>query len=49
VEERLGLKAILIRPDGIIAWASDSKPDCNEVKKAAARWLVRSGLKRQKG
>jgi len=49
VKERLGVKAILIRPDGIIAWASDSEPDCSEVNNAAARWLVRSGLKRQKG
>jgi hypothetical protein len=40
--EQLGLSAVLIRPDGIIAWASDSDPDCSELQKAAARWFVRS-------
>jgi 2-polyprenyl-6-methoxyphenol hydroxylase-like FAD-dependent oxidoreductase len=39
-KEQLGLSAVLIRPDGIIAWASDNDPDCSELKKAAARWFV---------
>jgi 2-polyprenyl-6-methoxyphenol hydroxylase-like FAD-dependent oxidoreductase len=39
-KEQLGLSALLIRPDGIIAWASDSDPDCSELQKAAARWFV---------
>jgi FAD binding domain len=39
-KEQLGLSAVLIRPDGIIAWASDKDPDCNELEKAAARWFV---------
>jgi 2-polyprenyl-6-methoxyphenol hydroxylase-like FAD-dependent oxidoreductase len=39
-KEQLGLSAVLIRPDGIIAWASDSEPDCSELQKAAARWFV---------
>jgi 2-polyprenyl-6-methoxyphenol hydroxylase-like FAD-dependent oxidoreductase len=39
-KEQLGLSAILIRPDGIIAWASDNNPDCSELQKAAARWFV---------
>ena len=38
--EQLGLSAVLIRPDGIIAWASDSDPDCSELQKAVARWFV---------
>jgi 2-polyprenyl-6-methoxyphenol hydroxylase-like FAD-dependent oxidoreductase len=38
-KNRLGLSAVLIRPDGIIAWASDSDPDCSELQKAAARWF----------
>jgi len=33
------LSAALIRPDGIIAWASDGMPDCSELQKAAARWF----------
>jgi 2-polyprenyl-6-methoxyphenol hydroxylase-like FAD-dependent oxidoreductase len=37
-KEQLGLSAALIRPDGIIAWASDNDPDCSELQKAAARW-----------
>jgi 2-polyprenyl-6-methoxyphenol hydroxylase-like FAD-dependent oxidoreductase len=39
-KEQLGLSAVLIRPDGMIAWASDNDPDCSELKKAAARWFV---------
>jgi hypothetical protein len=39
-KEQLGLSAVLIRPDGMIAWASDSDPDGNELQKAAARWFV---------
>jgi hypothetical protein len=37
--ERLGLSAALIRPDGIIAWASDGTPDCSELRSAAALWF----------
>jgi 2-polyprenyl-6-methoxyphenol hydroxylase-like FAD-dependent oxidoreductase len=45
-KEQLGLSAVLIRPDGIIAWASDNDPDCSELQKAAARWFVcNSGIK----
>ncbi len=39
-KEQLGLSAALIRPDGIIAWASDNTPDCSQLQKAAARWLM---------
>jgi 2-polyprenyl-6-methoxyphenol hydroxylase-like FAD-dependent oxidoreductase len=39
-KDRLGLSAVLIRPDGIIAWASDNDPDRSELQKAAARWFV---------
>ena len=39
-KEQLGLSAALIRPDGIIAWASDNDPDCGELQKAAARWFI---------
>jgi hypothetical protein len=46
-KEQLDLSAVLIRPDGIIAWASDNDPDCSELEKAAARWLVFSrGIER---
>ncbi|BCM89935.1 anhydrotetracycline monooxygenase [Abditibacteriota bacterium] len=42
-KEQLGLSAALIRPDGIIAWASDNAPDYSELQKAAARWFVIQG------
>ena len=38
--ERLGLSAVLVRPDGIVAWASDHDPDHGELRQAAARWFV---------
>jgi 2-polyprenyl-6-methoxyphenol hydroxylase-like FAD-dependent oxidoreductase len=39
VKSRLGVSAALIRPDGIIAWASDNDLDLNELQKAADRWF----------
>lgn len=39
-KEQLGLSAVLIRPDGIIAWAADNNADCSELQKAAAHWFV---------
>jgi 2-polyprenyl-6-methoxyphenol hydroxylase-like FAD-dependent oxidoreductase len=39
-KDRLAASALLIRPDGIIAWASDNNPDCSELQKTAARWFV---------
>jgi len=39
-KEQLGLSAALIRPDGIIAWASDNQPDCGELQKVADHWFV---------
>jgi hypothetical protein len=39
-KEQLGLSAVLMRPDGIVAWASDNNPDRSEFQKAAARWFV---------
>lgn len=39
-KDRLAVSAVLIRPDGIIAWASDNAPDGSELREAAARWFV---------
>ena len=39
-KDQLGLNALLIRPDGIVAWACDSEPDHDAVQKAAARWFA---------
>ncbi len=38
-KEQLGLSAALIRPDGIVAWASDNDLDFSELQKAADRWF----------
>jgi 2-polyprenyl-6-methoxyphenol hydroxylase-like FAD-dependent oxidoreductase len=41
-KERLGLSALLVRPDGFVAWASDTTPNPEEVTRAAARWFART-------
>ena len=38
--EQFGLNALLIRPDGIIAWAANNRPDLMELQKATARWFA---------
>ncbi|WP_212004968.1 FAD-dependent monooxygenase [Chitinophaga sp. HK235] len=40
VKDRLGVSALLVRPDGIVAWASDNDPDYSEFQKAVDRWFV---------
>ncbi len=37
--DRLGLSTVLVRPDGIVAWAADSIADKEEIAQAAARWF----------
>ncbi|MDO7845730.1 FAD-dependent monooxygenase [Hymenobacter sp. M29] len=40
-KEELGLSAVLIRPDGFVAWAADAAPaDSNGLRQAAARWFA---------
>jgi 2-polyprenyl-6-methoxyphenol hydroxylase-like FAD-dependent oxidoreductase len=36
---KLGLSALLVRPDGIVAWASDGAADPEQVVQVAARWF----------
>src|SRR3984957_867725 len=38
-KEQLGLSAVLIRPDGFIAWASDNEPDEQSIRQAASLWF----------
>lgn len=38
-KDPLGVRALLVRPDGFVAWASDMTPDPEEVTRAAARWF----------
>src|SRR5580698_6131695 len=42
-KDRLGLRALLVRPDGFVAWASDTTPSPEEVTRAAARWFASRG------
>ena len=39
VRERLGADALLVRPDGIVAWACAGRPDTAGLERAAVRWL----------
>ncbi len=39
-KDRLGLSAVLVRPDGFVAWASDTTLRLEDVKRAAARWFA---------
>ncbi|MES1177906.1 MAG: FAD-dependent monooxygenase [Myxococcales bacterium] len=39
-KDRLGLRALLVRPDGVVAWANDSAPEAVAVTRAAARWFA---------
>jgi 2-polyprenyl-6-methoxyphenol hydroxylase-like FAD-dependent oxidoreductase len=40
VKERLGLSAVLIRPDGFVAWACEASPDLEAAGRAISRWFV---------
>lgn len=37
--DRLGLQAVLVRPDGIVAWVSETAPDEAAVGRAMAPWF----------
>lgn len=39
VRNDLGFRALLIRPDGIVAWADTHGPDPHAFQRAAARWF----------
>lgn len=43
-QDRLGLAALLVRPDGVVAWATDEKPIPDDVVAAATRWFGSPGL-----
>ncbi|WP_260738298.1 FAD-dependent monooxygenase [Tunturiibacter lichenicola] len=40
-KEQLGLSAVLIRPDGFVAWASESEPSEQSIRQAADLWFAR--------
>ena len=39
VQDWLGLEAVLVRPDGIVAWAGDTAPDAAAISQAMTRWF----------
>jgi len=45
-KDPLGLSAVLVRPDGIVAWAAEGTPDTSALKQAVTRWWqpIASGL-----
>jgi hypothetical protein len=38
-KDRLGLSAVLVRPDGVVAWACEATPDLEEAARAMSRWF----------
>jgi hypothetical protein len=38
-KDRLGLCAVLVRPDGFVGWAADAVPNLEEAAQAASRWF----------
>jgi hypothetical protein len=42
-KDRLGLSAVLVRPDGCVAWASEEAPDHEQASQAASRWFGEPG------
>ena len=40
VTDRLGISAALIRPDGIVAWATDGNADRTHLQAALDRWFI---------
>ncbi|MET0667347.1 MAG: FAD-dependent oxidoreductase, partial [Methyloceanibacter sp.] len=39
VKDRQGLSAVLVRPDGVIAWVGEAATDEQDASQAAARWF----------
>ncbi len=42
-QNELGLTAVLVRPDGFVAWASDEMPAAGAVERAATAWFGPAG------
>ncbi len=38
-KDNLGLQTLLVRPDGIVAWLSETEPDIESAKSALTRWF----------
>lgn len=42
-KDRLGLSAVLLRPDGVVAWAGEDGADLEGAARAATRWFGQPG------
>ncbi|WP_165190461.1 FAD-dependent monooxygenase [Caulobacter soli] len=42
-KDRLGLSAVLARPDGVVAWAGETAPDLESAAEAVSRWWGERG------
>ncbi len=38
-EDRLGLSAVLVRPDGFVAWAAEAASEAEDAAQAVSRWF----------
>ncbi len=38
-DDRLGLSAVVVRPDGVVAWASETAGDYEGLPQATSRWI----------
>ncbi|NLS18514.1 FAD-dependent oxidoreductase [Rhizobium sp. P40RR-XXII] len=45
-KDQLGLSALLIRPDGIVAWAGEAAPNPEDIAHAALQWFGEPGKAR---
>ncbi|KAE8133837.1 FAD binding domain-containing protein [Aspergillus pseudotamarii] len=43
-KETFGLKGLLVRPDGVVAWVSTDKIDIRRLQAALSRWISLPGL-----
>ncbi|MGH3637671.1 MAG: FAD-dependent monooxygenase [Mycobacterium sp.] len=48
IENRLGLGAVLVRPDGVVAWACDGTPHTADVISALSQWMWAGSLARDR-
>lgn len=41
MKDKLGLRALMVRPDGVVAWAAEgkAKPDIDAAKTALEVWF----------
>ncbi len=42
-KDRLGLSALLLRPDGFVAWVGEAEPDLEAAAEVASRWFGEPG------